>query len=134
VYVHPHCPCARATLAEVAALAVNGELSIRIVFVRPAGVGESWESGRLWEQASAIPGATVRADESGTEARRAGATTSGFAVFRDAAGVVRFRGGLTAARGRSGVSAGSAAIRELLAGNEHAIREAPTFGCPLFDE
>ena len=100
------CPCAKATLVEVAALAGNRELSIRIVFVRPPGVGESWESGRLWDYAATIPGIRVTADEEGTEARTAGATTSGFAVFRDAAGGVQYRGGLTSARGRNGAIRG----------------------------
>jgi hypothetical protein len=138
VYVHPHCPCAMATVAEMAELAsrlrASGtSLVIRIVFIRPSGVEGGWERTRLWSTASAISGVQVVTDECGNEAKSVGAATSGCAVFRDAQGTVKFRGGLTSTRGRTGESRGLRAIQELIAGKEPAVRETPTFGCPLFE-
>ena len=134
LYAHPHCPCTRASLAELAELAraLPPGAEVRVAFVRPAGTAAGWERTASWDEAAAIPGVRVRCDAGGAEAARAGATTSGHAVLADAAGRVAFRGGLTRGRGRAGESAGWRAVLEIVAGGM-AEGEAPVFGCPLAD-
>src|SRR5271155_3342654 len=45
MFVHPHCPCSRASLHELLVLASQcGErVALRIVFVTPPGVADGWE-------------------------------------------------------------------------------------------
>jgi len=65
-------------------------------------------------------------------------------LLYDAAGALRFSGGITAARGHEGDSMGAAAILSLLSAaspavtaalapeaRQTALRAAPVFGCPL---
>jgi hypothetical protein len=96
MFVHPHCPCARASLGELRALLaeVPPGTGARVVFVRPAGVADGWERGELWDAAAELPGVRVECDPGGVEARRAGATISGHLVVHDGAGAVAFRGGI----------------------------------------
>lgn len=133
VYAHPHCPCTRATLAELARLLARpgGELTVEVVFVLPADAPSDWADAPLARQAAAIPGVTVRRDAGGREAAGAGARTSGHAVLYDPGGRVRFAGGLTRARGHEGDAPGPAAVRAALAGRDVTPADCPVFGCPL---
>jgi hypothetical protein len=135
LYAHPHCPCTRAGLGELAELArfLPAATEIRVVFVLPRGVEAGWERTASWDAAAAIPGVAVVCDVGGAEAVRAGAATSGYAVLTDGSGRVAFRGGLTRGRGRVGESPGRRAILEVVAGGRE-VGEAPVFGCPLLDE
>jgi len=130
-YAHPHCPCTRAGLAELAELLrAAPHLDVTVVFVRPAGAEPGWERSAAWD---AVPGAHIRCDADGAEAARVGAMTSGQAVLTDRAGRVAFRGGLTRGRGRVGESPGRRAVLAILRGEE-APDAVPVFGCPLNDE
>lgn len=132
LYAHPHCPCTRASLTELAGLAreAGPALSIRVAFVRPPGVPEGWERTSSWTMAQSC-GAKVVVDESGAEALQAGAITSGTVILRDGTGRIAFRGGLTRGRGRVGESAGQRAILNVLSGSVLVMVETPVFGCPL---
>lgn len=134
LYAHPHCPCTRASLGELAELArdLPPGVRVRVVFVRPAGAEPGWERAASWDAAAAIPGVAVTCDADG-DAARAGAATSGHVVLTDAAGRVAFRGGLTRGRGRVGESAARRTILGVVAG-ERASGEAPVYGCPLANE
>jgi hypothetical protein len=134
VFAHPHCPCTRASLAELADLLAESPTAprVRVLFVRPAGAADGWEQGDTWAEAAGITGAEVACDPLGAAARRAGATTSGHVELADPGGRVAFRGGVTKARGRTGESAGRRAVLAHLRGDQTADREAPVFGCPLF--
>jgi hypothetical protein len=99
--------------------------------VRPPGEGPGWERTSLWTRAEGIPGVTVAADEDGVEATTFDARTSGEVRLYDADGVLRFAGGITAARGHSGDNAGRTAVEELLAGRGAAVARTPVYGCPL---
>jgi hypothetical protein len=135
LFAHPRCPCTRASLGELEILlaAAPGRLRAHVVFARPAGVPARWEQADLWRQAAALPGATVRADEGGAEARRFGARTSGHALLFDADGRRQFSGGLTRARGHAGDNAGRAALLALARGTVPAHTRTAVFGCPLFE-
>ncbi len=135
LYAHPHCPCTRASLGELAELAraLPPDVSVRVAFVRPAGAPPGWERTASWDAAAAVPGVTVTCDVDGAEAARAGAATSGHAVLTDAAGRVAFRGGLTRGRGRVGESAARRTILGIVAG-ELLDGTAPVFGCSLAND
>lgn len=132
LFVHPHCPCSRASLAELRELMreAGPALSARVVLVRPAGVPDGWERGELWSAATGIAGVRVDRDTGASEARRAGAATSGHAVLYDPQGRVVFSGGLTRGRGHAGESSGRRAVVAHVRGRA-ADRDAPVFGCPL---
>jgi hypothetical protein len=128
---HPQCPCTQASLAELAQLVARGEADVWVLFLRPEGAQAGWEKTDLWATAAAIPGVKVLADTDGTAARKFGAETSGHVLFYDAAGALRFSGGITASRGHQGPSAGGEAILAALRGREPGQDHALTFGCPL---
>lgn len=133
MFVHPRCDCTRASLAQFREVLARGssELDTSVLFVRPAGAPEGWEQGELWDEACSLPGVRVTCDAGGVEARRAGATVSGYVVLRAPDGRFVFQGGITKARGRVGDNVGRRAVLALLRG-EQADATTPTFGCPLF--
>lgn len=132
VFAHPKCPCARATLIELAELApAVPELVVRVRIVVPPDPGLGWERGEAWAAAGRVAGADVAADPGGAEARRCGAETSGHAVLTGPDGAVAFRGGLTPGRGRPGPGAGRRAVVDWVSGRAGAPA-APVFGCELF--
>jgi hypothetical protein len=133
---HPHCPCTRASIGELALLMTHsqGRLAAYVLFLKPEGFSEEWEMTDLRQSAASIPGVKVIVDDDGVEARRFHATTSGHTNLYDVDGRLLFSGGITGARGHSGDNAGRSAIESLLNARATAQSETPVFGCPLFDE
>jgi len=133
VFLHPHCPCSRATIGELARLVAqaNGRMTTYVVFSRPREVAKEWTKTDLWRSASLVPGATVLSDDEELEARRFGAITSGETVLYDAQGHLIFSGGITAARGHFGDNAGRSAIVAFLVDGDRSLSQTPVFGCPL---
>jgi hypothetical protein len=89
------------------------------------------DGGSLVERARAIPGALVASDLGAREARRFGASASGQVLLYDAAGLLLFEGGITAARGHAGDNAGEDALVAALRTGIRQEQPAPVFGCPL---
>jgi hypothetical protein len=137
--LHPHCPCSRATVGELAHLMAmcDGKLAATVLMLRPTGKPDGWEQTGLWQSAAAIPGVTIITDKDGAESRRFRGATSGQAFLYASDGRLLFAGGITPSRGHSGDNAGRAAIESLILGSKTATTEsvanAPVFGCPLFD-
>lgn len=133
--VHPHCPCTRATLGELAQIMAHaqGRLNAHVLFLKPAGFSEDWEKTDLWQTAAGIPGVSATVDDGGTEARLFNSSTSGQTILYDAAGKLLFSGGITASRGHSGDNAGRSAIVSLVNAGTADRAETSVFGCPLFD-
>jgi hypothetical protein len=133
--VHPHCPCSRASIGELAELMahMHKRLHAWVLFVRPHDFDENWAESDLWHAARAIPGVQTLIDYDGREARRFGAATSGETMLYDTSGHLLFAGGITAARGHFGDNAGITAIFERI-DNAGARRfgTAAVYGCPLF--
>src|SRR5262249_51660441 len=131
-FVHPRCPCSRATVANLARLLAHcpGPVEADVLFYRPGDAEEAWQPTDLWESAAAVPGVGVGWDEDGVEAARFGARTSGHVVIYDSEGVLRFKGGITSSRGHEddnpGLDSAAAALGSALPGADH-----PVFGCPL---
>jgi hypothetical protein len=133
--VHPHCPCTRASIGELAALMADsqGRLTAYVLFLKPAGFSEGWEKTDLWQSAASIPGVKPVIDDDGIEARNFHAMTSGQTILYDADGRLLFSGGITIARGHAGDNAGRSAILSLVNSGTAEQNETPAFGCPLFN-
>ncbi len=133
LFLHPQCPCSRATLSELERLiaACDRPFALRIVFVRPAGTFEDWYRTDLYRAAEKIPHALVSRDDDGVEAARFGAKTSGQALLYAADGQLLFHGGLTPSRGHEGDNAGRTALAALISGKQTPCSETAVFGCSL---
>jgi hypothetical protein len=133
MFVHPHCGCSRASLAELQRLMrrVGERASVQLVFVRPPGVPNGWEQTDLRAQAESIGGVRVVDDHDGVEAGRFAAQTSGASMLYDADGVLMFAGGITAVRGHEGESLGQERIVALLRSETVDRADSPVFGCAL---
>lgn len=135
MFVHPKCPCSRASIGELARVMARrqGRLAAHVVFLEPEGVPDNWSRTGLWQSARAIPGVVVETDRDGVEARNFGARTSGHAFLFDARGRLRFSGGITAGRGHAGDSVGQAVIVSVVNTGFAPRATAPVFGCSLRD-
>ncbi len=133
---HPKCPCTRASLAELETLLAEyrEQLTVYILFVRPAGVPYDWTRTDLWKTASRIGGVRVVVDDNATEADRFKGLTSGQVVLYDASGQLLFNGGITGARGHVGDNLGLKRVLGILRGEEQDRSDSPVFGCPLHAE
>jgi hypothetical protein len=134
VLAHPHCPCTRATLNELARLTakVGDKLAVIVVFIKPDGVQKGWERSDTWASAAEIPGVKVIVDEQGWESQFFDARTSGQSMLYDKNGKLLFSGGITIGRGSEGDNIGASAIVSLVNGEASRIHETSVFGCPLF--
>jgi hypothetical protein len=134
--VHPRCPCTRASLAELGRLMARsqGRLVAQVLVRAPANDSNSWTRTDLWRAAEAIPGVRAIADPNGAEAAQFGLETSGHVLLYDAAGRLRFSGGITPARGHEGDNAGRVAILAVLDGEDETgpLARHVVFGCALF--
>ena len=137
LFAHPYCPCTRASLSQLREIlsSATDEVRTSVVFLQPDGDAEAVRRSSLWTSAVSIPGVDVVLDETGAEAARFGGQTSGHFVVYDAAGNLRFAGGLTASRGHLGDSAGKAQVLALIRGGAVTATAAvaATFGCSLQD-
>jgi hypothetical protein len=131
---HPHCPCTRASLGELAEAIARARTPPRtyILFMTPTGFRDGWEQTDLWRTAAALPGVTVVRDDDGRAARQFGASTSGQTLLYDVRGALVFSGGITGARAHAGDNLGRQSLVAFL-NRESAVRSATNvFGCPLF--
>jgi hypothetical protein len=136
VLAHPHCPCTRATISELARLeaVVGKKIQTVVLFLKPKGVPSDWAQTSLWNSVSNIDQVQVRTDPGGKETALFGTHTSGQMLFYDAVGNLQYSGGLTIARGHEGTSSGFLVIEALVRGEKVNLREAPVFGCSMDDK
>ncbi len=133
MFVHPKCPCSRASIGELNRLLAQcgNNLAPHVVFFAPADVSDDWSQTDLWKSVQAIPGVHAEVDTGGLLAQRFGGETSGYVVVYDPRGKLIFHGGITAERGHAGDNAGENAIVALLVDGSATIRRTPVFGCSL---
>ncbi len=134
--VHPHCPCSRATIGELAVIMTQCHDRVRahVLVVKPASFSRDWEKTDLWESVSEIPGVSVLCDVGGVEAMRFGAATSGQALLYHPGGALLFSGGITGARGHSGDNPGRIAIVSLITSGVGDRSDSAVFGCALSEQ
>ena len=141
LFVHPHCPCSRATISELARVVANCEnmASISLVAYEPKPTNQDWRKSRVISSARTIPGVRVHWDQSGNQARLFQVQTSGHLLLYDRSGKLRFSGGITASRGHEGSSLGRSHVESWLQNcccnrvQPNELLHAPVFGCPLVD-
>ena len=130
---HPHCPCTRASVGELAEVMarVKGKATAYVLFAKPEGAGADWDDTSLRRSAAAIPGVTVLSDADSVEARRFGAETSGHTLLFAPDGRLLFSGGITQSRGHAGDNAGASAIVSLVHNQKADHATTFVFGCSL---
>lgn len=135
LFAHPHCPCTRAAIDNLARVLthVNGRVATEVRFLHPRDTDAGWERAELWHRAASIPGVTVASDEEGIEAKRFGVATSGQIVLYDADGRLKFAGGITLGRGHEGDTLGAHAVVDLIEVGTTDLDTTPVFGCHLFE-
>lgn len=136
MFLHPHCPCSRASVANLARIAARlaNRVRITVALVAPPGVNESWVQGSLHDAVQQVPAVTIRIDGNGREARLFGALTSGQTYLYTGSGDCTFAGGITPLRGHEGDNPGIDAILALILTGSSEISTWPVTGCPLFDD
>jgi hypothetical protein len=135
MFLHPYCPCSRASLEELNRLLVQcrGTLSAHVLFVRPKGVSDDWAKTGLCKVAASIPGVQVGFDPNGDEANRFGAESSGCVVLYSPKGELLFSGGITGSRSHVGENPGEDAVIALANGEPAALNHTHVYGCTLLD-
>ncbi|MCC7085399.1 MAG: hypothetical protein IT427_10370 [Pirellulales bacterium] len=136
LFVHPKCPCTRASIAELArirAKAVERFTGYAVVF-EPPDADSSWQQTDLVHRAEEIPGVHLVFDPDGKLAQTFHVITSGHALLYDSAGELLFSGGITLSRGHEGENVGKSAIVSLLTGGQASVERAAVFGCPIVED
>ena len=111
MFVHPKCPCSRASINELARLTARCRDRMDL---------------------TAIPGLRVVVDQGGRLAAAFGITTSGHCLVYDAGENLIFSGGITTGRGHEGDSPGQAIVTGIaLHSAVNGSHECATYGCPL---
>ncbi len=132
LFVHPHCPCSKATLGELASIMARpGKVDAYVVFYSPLSEPNGWVRSELWREAADITGVQTIEDRAGVEIRRFGASTSGQTLLYDSGGGLVFNGGITASRGHLGANEGRDSIVAWIDGGEAPRTPLPVFGCSL---
>ncbi|HET9988396.1 MAG TPA: hypothetical protein VFQ65_07745 [Kofleriaceae bacterium] len=102
MFIHPRCPCTRASRSELAEISRTAPPTVRFVITSDAA-----------------------------EARRFGARTSGHVVVYDPTGELLFSGGITVSRGHVGANVGHQIVDTLVHGGTTRRTTTPVFGCAL---
>jgi hypothetical protein len=137
LFLHPKCPCSRASLKELERLltaTANANAPVPnliVVATVPPSAPQSWWDTSTVAQSRALARAHIFIDRGGREAARFGATTSGMLMYFDKSGTRRYAGGITIARGHEGQSAGADALAALFRGETAEMNALPAFGCRL---
>jgi hypothetical protein len=137
VYLHPECPCSRATLEELDSILLQAGDAIETILVYADGVpGRPAEESALYRRAAMLPRSRLVADPSGADARRFAFRTSGETRLYRSDGKLVFRGGITGSRGHVGDNPGRAALLAAMRTNpgEQPVSAMPVFGCSLDGE
>jgi len=130
--VHARCPCTDASLAELGDFLARsrGECDALLLRYSPGAPAAGSSPGEI----RVLGGVSVPllADPTGRLAADLGAFTSGSVIMMDAAGRIRFHGGLTLERGHRGRSPAQDAMLALVTTPADAsLAVAPVYGCPL---
>ncbi|HVJ68068.1 MAG TPA: hypothetical protein VM510_08805 [Caulifigura sp.] len=133
LFIHPKCPCLRASIEEIANLrkVCGVGFDLQCVFLQPDAATWHSEETANWRDAQTLAPCQMIVDCTGEEHRRFGATTSGEVFLFSAGGELQFHGGVTIGRGHSGQSAGRLAIEAIVNNSSPRLCEAPVYGCPL---
>jgi hypothetical protein len=133
IFLHPRCPCSRASVAELATIAgdCGDRAAVHAVLLQPGEDRAGWGRSDLEADLAALPRLRIRPDPGGAEARRFGVATSGQVLLYDPGGRLIFSGGITPGRGHEGANDGRAAVVAGILGTGGGGTGYPVFGCAL---
>lgn len=133
VFIHPKCPCTRASLEEITHLnrRCGDQLEMQFVFLQPHDASWRSEETEHWRTVRNLNAGRSVVDTAGLEHRRFNATTSGEVFLFTTNGQLAFHGGVTVGRGHAGESAGRLAIEAIVKKSLSPLNRAPVFGCAL---
>ncbi|MEP6901110.1 MAG: hypothetical protein ABJA66_05130, partial [Actinomycetota bacterium] len=91
VFLHPYCPCSRATLTELNRLVEKNKdlVEVSVFIYQPSDQSPEWSKSDLWQTAEEIPNVKLSAI-SEAELQKFGAITSGQTLLYDADGLLVF--------------------------------------------
>lgn len=133
MFIHPRCPCSRASIRELArihALTID-RVDMRVVFFQPSTEIDDWSNTDLVRAAAQIPGVTVVRDTDASLASEFSINTSGHVLLYGETGRLLFSGGVTAGRGHEGDNPGEDTVVSLIRKNRQFPGSSPVFGCPI---
>jgi len=136
-FLHPKCPCSRASLWELGKvfdeLGRSSERTPELIVVAtvPENADDGWTETNTIREAQKLPNARLFVDRGGIEAARFGANTSGFVMLFNESSDRVYAGGITVARAHEGANAGRDALTQILQGRRASAPENPAFGCRL---
>jgi hypothetical protein len=132
VFLHPYCPCSRATLAELERITADYPdiADIKAYFYLPSDQTEDWAHSDTWIKAERNPALSLfTIDEE--QLKELGTVTSGQVMLYDKNGDLVFSGGITPARGHEGDNVGSESIKAFFASGYAEVPTSLVFGCSL---
>jgi hypothetical protein len=134
LFLHPRCPCSRATLNEFSEALAHTSKPMRcyIVFAASDLSNATTSTSDLWEAASRMSGVKLIKDNDCVIAKAFGAQTSGQTFLYDSNGNLLFHGGITASRGHAGDNIGRSAIKSFVETGRADTASTPVFGCSLY--
>ncbi|TWT89892.1 hypothetical protein Mal64_02740 [Pseudobythopirellula maris] len=137
-FVHPKCPCTRASVAELRKVLAGSDSppAVRVIATIPREISpsdEAWRNTPTRRDLLALPGAEVFEDVGGVEASRFGVSTSGAVLLFSPEGTRLFGGGVTLSRGHEGDNIGAKWLGKAIAHDARypVSHTAPVFGCRL---
>ncbi|PQO45433.1 hypothetical protein [Blastopirellula marina] len=140
VFLHPECPCSRATLDNLEPVIRDRDIAVVVICLGQLDLdscedldhlGGCHSQLRRWSQYSNV---NLVSDPVGQESDRFGAATSGYCLLFDGKGQLLYRGGVTSSRGHRGANAGVASLTTILDRSGPATDTYPVYGCPLQEE
>ena len=133
VFVHPNCPCTRATVARIldTTLGARAKTGPAVVFVARPAADDDWRATWLLDSAARTPGSRIVSDDRMTETALFGVETSGHVLLYDSRGALLFDGGVTAGRGHRAPNAASDALSQAIVDNLSNTAKTAVFGCDI---
>ena len=139
IFIHPKCPCSKASLNELNRLLSQYPdfFNSQAVFVKvdtnkEANSDDSLEQRSLWQKAKKISKLNTLVDGGGKEAKLFSVKSSGRVLIYNQDSKLIFAGGLTAARGMEGDNIGKKRIISYIKGTNIEFFTTPSFGCSLY--
>ena len=132
IFLHPHCPCSRASVGELAYIVdrCRDRVSVHAILLGTP-ILDRWGRSEIERDLASLPDVHVYPDRGGAEARRFSVATSEHVLLYDPRGRLVFSGGITSARGHAGDNDGRAAVLDRILNEEGGRAGSPVFGCPL---
>ena len=132
IFLHPRCPCSRASKSELARVAARcrGQFAAHLFSFRPEGPAPGWDKFEP-DDGYRVPGIRSWTDKGGSEALRFGVETSGHILLYDPSGRLLFSGGITPSRGHEGDNRGLDDLVNSIRGDLQGPWNSPVYGCPV---